>query len=451
MSTFDDFLDEVAKADSSDSQVTGDVGLDEIIYYGQRADWGWGRSKFLGLYKLIDDTVLLAAAQPGVSLADQDLEVLGQVTSAYQPEFLTDNWVAMAGWRKGTNGHDTAEGFRIVYSNGDRNGYGDRHWLQTFEFYGDEMHGASRAIADPTPLSTSALKKLEELHESGIDGDGLIGPKGLRSDQTPGTDPGLIPGTADASPSSGGQPDTSDVKGLLDQLGAVGGSGQQPININIVNNTNTGSGNISTGDINQGNIYNTFTIDSINLNLNRVIVEASRKADVVEGTSGSDTIAAGLGSDTLIGGKGEDFFVVGSVDEEIKKKTLDVIKDFKRNDQIVLDDVALPGLDEEIDLAVVESKKEFRAAGKDDAPIIYDQNKGKLFYDSNGDKKGMGGDGGQILKLNGKAELDEDNVSLLAENVDSVEDLIAAGEDSAPMDDSLADSADAVIVPANEV
>ena len=51
MSTYDDFLDELAGLDSSVSQVTGDVGLREIIYYGQQADWGWGRNKYLGFYK----------------------------------------------------------------------------------------------------------------------------------------------------------------------------------------------------------------------------------------------------------------------------------------------------------------------------------------------------------------------------------------------------------------
>ena len=240
MSKFDDFLDEVAESGSSDSQVSGDVGLDEIIYYGQQADWGWGKEQISGFAKLTDNRVLLAAAHPGISLADQELEVIGEVTSAYQPEFLTDYWLAMAGWRKGRNGHDTAEGFRIVYSNGDQNGYGDRHWLQTFEFYGDEMHGASRAIADPTPLSPSALKKLEKLHEFDIDGDGLIGPKGPPIRTKPLEEiPHWFLDLRDTFPPSDAQPDTSDIEGLLDQLGTVGGSSQQPININIVNNNTT--------------------------------------------------------------------------------------------------------------------------------------------------------------------------------------------------------------------
>ena len=139
------------------------------------------------------------------------------------------------------------------------------------------------------------------------------------------------------------------------------------------------------------------------------------------------------------------------MDEDIKKKSVDVIKDFKVNDQIVLDDVALPGLGEEIDLAVVESKKELKAAGKDDAPIIYDQNKGKIIFDSNGDQKGMGSDGGQFLKLNGKPDLDEDNISLLFENVDSVEELLASGDELTRTVDLATDADNAAIVPANEV
>ena len=118
MSSYDDFVNDSSAADG---EVTGAVTLDEILYFGQQADWEWGRSSYLGLYKLTDNSVLLAAARPGVSLADQDLQVLGTVESDYGPDFLENYWIAMAGWRKGSNGHDSAEGFRIVYSNGDRN------------------------------------------------------------------------------------------------------------------------------------------------------------------------------------------------------------------------------------------------------------------------------------------------------------------------------------------
>ena len=105
MSSYDDFLND---SEGSDDIVTGSVTLDEILYFGQQADWGWSRTKYLGLFKLTDNTILLAAAEPGISLADQDLEVLGTVVSDYSPEFLTNTWIAMAGWRIGS-GHDSAE------------------------------------------------------------------------------------------------------------------------------------------------------------------------------------------------------------------------------------------------------------------------------------------------------------------------------------------------------
>ena len=450
MSGYDDFLSNLDDSGSDDSGVVGAVSLDEILYYGQDSDWGWGRSDYLGLYKLSDNTVLLAAARPGVSLADQDLQILGEVSSAYQPEFLTDYWIALAGWRKGTNGHDSAEGFRVVYSNGDRNGYGDKYWLQTFEFYGDDLHRESRAIGSPQPLNSSGLGRLEELHEFDINGDGSTGRRGLSSDVTPGTSAGLTPGSGNTSTSSPNKPDTSDIQGLLDELGSLRGGGNQPININIVNNTNTGSGSITTGDINQGNTYITFTIGTINLNMNKAIYEPSGKSDVVKGTSRDDIIAAGPGKDTLIGGRGDDYFVVGSVDENVKRKSIDTIKDFREGDQIVLDDESYDAIDEDIEVAIVDTKKELKSASKADAPVIYDEKKGRLFYDANGDKKGFGA-GGQILKLQGKPELDEESFLVLDENVASIEELIDSGLDSTSTKDSPVDSADAAIVPVNEV
>ena len=449
MSGYDDFLDD---SGSDDSGTVGAVSLDEILYYGQDADWGWSRSDYLGLYKLSDNTVLLAAARPGVSLADQDLKILGEVSSDYEPEFLTDYWIALAGWRKGTNGYDSAEGFRVVYSNGDRNGYGDQYWLQTFEFYGDNFHEESRAIGSPQPIGSSGLSRLEELHEFDINGDGSVGRKGLNSDETPGAAVDLTPGSGNASTTLPNKPDTSDVQGLLDQLGSIGDSGNQPININIVNNTNTGSGSITTGDINQGNTFITFTIGTINLNMNKAIYEPGRKSDVVKGTSRDDIIAAGPGKDTLIGGRGDDYFVVGSVAEDVKKKNLDVIKDFKGEDQIVFDNQAYD-IEDDIEVAVAETKKELKSAAKDDASIIYDQDKGKVFYDANGDKKGFGNDGGQILKLKGSPELDEEDFSYLDEKAESIDDLIDAGvdSDSTPSTESSPDPADAAIVPVNEV
>ena len=456
MSGYDDFLNDLNNLGPDESGNIGAVSLDEILYYGQDSDWGWGRSDYLGLYKLSDNTVLLAAARPGVSLADQDLQILGEVGSDYEPEFLTDYWIALAGWRKGTNGHDSAEGFRVVYSNGDRNGYGDRYWLQTFEFYGDDFHGQSRAIGSPEPLGSPGLSRLEELHEFDINGDGSVGRKGLNSDETPGTAAGLTPGSGNTSTSLPNKPDTSDVQGLLDQLGSIGDSGNQPININIVNNTNTGSGSITTGDINQGNTFVTFTIGTINLNMNQAIYEPSRKSDVVKGTSDDDVIAAGYGKDTLIGGGGDDYFVVGSVDEDVKKKSVDVIKDFrggdqKGGDQIVLDDQAYDAIGNDIEVAVTDSKKELKKAAKDDVSIIYDQGKGKLYYDANGDGKGFGGDGGQILKLQDKPELQEGDFAYLNDKAESIDDLIDAGVDSTPSSDSSSDPADSAIVPVSEV
>jgi hypothetical protein len=116
-----------------------------------------------------------------------------------------------------------------------------------------------------------------------------------------------------------------------------------------------------------------------------------------------------------------------------------------------LDDQAYDAIGDDIEVAVTDSKKELKSAAKDDASIIYDQGKGKLFYDANGDEKGFGKDGGQILKLQGKPELEEDDFSYLDEKAESIDELIDAGVDSTPSTESSPDPADAAIVPVNEV
>ncbi len=447
MSSYDDFLND---SEGSDDIVTGSVTLDEILYFGQQADWGWSRTKYLGLFKLTDNTVLLAAAEPGISLADQDLEVLGTVVSDYSPEFLTNTWIAMAGWRIGSGGHDSAEGFRIIFSNGDRNGYGDKYWLQTFEFYGDNFHEDSRAISAPDPLNSKNLGLLEDLHEFDINGDGSIGQTHLGgSTDTPGTPEDLTPGTPDSTllaPNSGSSdPPNFNLEGLLDQVGGeLAGSGQN-ININIVNNTNTGSGNITTGDINQGNTYITFTIGTINLDMSEAIFDPSPKNNRIEGTSDDDTIAAGLGKDKLIGGRGEDHFVVGSVDEAAKKKFLDTITDFRPKDDLLVVDDVVHDIDEETEVAIVENKKEFKQATKDaGTELIYNEKKGTLFVDAN-DGKGLGKDGGPIVKLAGKPDLDPENIVMLSEKSESVSSLFSEPDPSS--DPSIQSDLNAEIVP----
>ena len=155
----------------------------------------------------------------------------------------------------------------------------------------------------------------------------------------------------------------------------------------------------------------------------------------------------------MIGGRGDDYFVVGSVNEAVKKKSVDAIKDFRDGDQIVLDNEAYDAIEDDIEVAVTDTKKELKSAAKDDASIIYDQGKGKLFYDANGDKKGFGNDGGQILKLKGSPELEEDNFSYLDEKAESIDEIFDAGvdSDSTPSTESSPDPADAAIVPVNEV
>ena len=99
----------------------------------------------------------------------------------------------------------------------------------------------------------------------------------------------------------------------------------------LTNISNSGSGNITVGNIgtvnNTTTIDNSFTIQTTNINLSLAITGDSKKSEKVEGTDGDDLIADGRGTDKLIGGDGADQFYF-SGEEPFKKKTVDKVIDF---------------------------------------------------------------------------------------------------------------------------
>ncbi len=60
--------------------------------------------------------------------------------------------------------------------------------------------------------------------------------------------------------------------------------------------------------------------------------------------------------------------------------------------------------------AIASSKKELKQLMKSDADVVYDERKGKLYFNDNGAKKGWGEkkDGGLVAKFKGKPELSAD-------------------------------------------
>lgn len=203
------------------------------------------------------------------------------------------------------------------------------------------------------------------------------------------------------------------------------------ININIVNNNNYGDGTIVTGDINQGNTYNIFNIGSINIDMSGLIYDLNKGSDRITGTTDDDVLAVGPGKDKLKGGDGADQFIF-SIKEKNNKRSVDQILDFDSDegDTIILDDERLIGLDKNSEFAVAANNNTVKELSREDADIIYLQSKGKLIYDSNDDKKGLGKQGGVFAVMKGKPEIIEDSIQILKGSADSASDVIAEIENN---------------------
>ena len=78
--------------------------------------------------------------------------------------------------------------------------------------------------------------------------------------------------------------------------------------------------------------------------------------------------------------------------------------------------------------AIASSKKELKQLIKSDADVVYDERKGKLYFNDNGAKKGWGEkkDGGLVAKFKGKPELSADHFDGLTAHDG---DAITGGED----------------------
>ncbi|MCP4382927.1 MAG: hypothetical protein GY798_16160 [Hyphomicrobiales bacterium] len=131
-----------------------------------------------------------------------------------------------------------------------------------------------------------------------------------------------------------------------------------------------------------------------------------KKKDTLDGGKGKDTLLGREGKDKLTGGRDKDEFVF---DTKLNaKKNVDTITDFEINkDKILLDKTIFDGIGRSL------SKKEFEIGKKADDKkdrVIYDDKKGKLYHDANGDKSGGKT---QFAKLDKKLKLDHNDFDMI--------------------------------------
>ena len=188
-------------------------------------------------------------------------------------------------------------------------------------------------------------------------------------------------------------------------------------NNTTTNISNSGSGNITIGDIgvvnNTTTIDNSFTIQTVKIDLSFAITGDSKKSEKVEGTDGDDLIADGRGRDKLIGGDGSDQFYF-SGDEPFKKKTVDKVIDFdaSEGDAILIDEDVLvnPAVNDQIienladtsaaEIPVAENNSQLEQLSDEGHQFIYNEPKGELLIDSNGEKNGFAGKDADPLLAN---------------------------------------------------
>ena len=194
-------------------------------------------------------------------------------------------------------------------------------------------------------------------------------------------------------------------------------NGLPSINI-VINNDNSSNNSSNNSNNNSSSAVNDLSteiveINAITIDLEDMISSERRKNERIEGSSDDDLIGSGLGRNSLQGKKGADTFVFDEPDR-FSKKSADVITDFntRHGDQLVVSDRALPGL-EDPSFAVASSKKDLKSLAREVVDLIYHESKGRLFYNENGDGRGMG-DGGLFAVLKNKPEFSSEDIAMLA-------------------------------------
>ena len=145
--------------------------------------------------------------------------------------------------------------------------------------------------------------------------------------------------------------------------------------------------------------------------IDSVIIGTSQNDQLI-GTSEGEILAGMEGKDKLKGRQGSDGFLFHQ-SGGFGKEYADRIKDFDsaEGDSILLDN-DLFDLDTEIDLKYCQTKKDVRQALKSEANFVYDERKGFLYFNQDGEEKGSG-DGGLFAKLKGAPELGADDFTIV--------------------------------------
>ena len=131
------------------------------------------------------------------------------------------------------------------------------------------------------------------------------------------------------------------------------------------------------------------------------VLIGDKGSDRLIGNQGNDLLNGGVGNDTLIGGGGSDRFIFNTGKSYRQASPgRDLIRDFNNsdNDKIILDKTTFGALDSQAGrgfsvIAEFDVVKRDAAVASSDAIIVYNENNGKLFYNANGSKSGLGAGG----------------------------------------------------------
>ena len=127
------------------------------------------------------------------------------------------------------------------------------------------------------------------------------------------------------------------------------------------------------------------------------------------GTAQPDALISTAQKDIMTGRGGADLFAFIRTGGPI-----DIVTDFNRldEDRIGIDAESFPGIDT-IDLATANNKTEYHQLKQSDANIIYQAYTGKLVYNENGSRKGLGSNNAAIAKFKGNPLINSDDIVLI--------------------------------------